>query len=73
MGLANSRALEIAKVTKATADPPNGHIMRDATGSPTGEFKETAQASSRVTFLRNQLTINIKLLFSTWTKRRRLA
>lgn len=43
MGFANSRALEIAKVTKATADPPNGHIMRDATGSPTGEFKEAAQ------------------------------
>jgi predicted amidohydrolase YtcJ len=43
MGLANSRALEIAKVTKATPDPPNGHIMRDATASPTGEFKEAAQ------------------------------
>ena len=47
MGLANSRALEIAKVTKATADPPNGHIMRDATGSPTGEFKEAAQSAHR--------------------------
>jgi predicted amidohydrolase YtcJ len=43
MGLANSRALEMAKVTKATPDPPNGQIMKDATGSPTGEFKEAAQ------------------------------
>jgi predicted amidohydrolase YtcJ len=43
MGLANSKALQAAGVTKATADPPNGHIMKDASGEPTGEFKEAAQ------------------------------
>ena len=43
MGLANSKALQLAGVTKATADPPNGHIMKDANGEPTGEFKEAAQ------------------------------
>src|SRR5262249_34683193 len=43
MGLANTKALQIAGVTKATADPPNGHIMKDASGEPTGEFKEAAQ------------------------------
>jgi len=43
MGLANTKALQMAVVTKATADPPNGHIMKDASGEPTGEFKEAAQ------------------------------
>lgn len=43
MGLANGKALQLAGVTKATADPPNGHIMKDANGEPTGEFKEAAQ------------------------------
>jgi Predicted metal-dependent hydrolase with the TIM-barrel fold len=43
MGLANSKALHMAGVTKATADPANGHIMKDASGEPTGEFKEAAQ------------------------------
>src|SRR5215472_3218511 len=35
MGLGNSKALQLAGVTKATADPPNGHIMKDAGGEPT--------------------------------------
>ena len=43
MGLANSKAIQIAGVTSATPDPPNGHIMKDASGQPTGEFKEAAQ------------------------------
>ena len=43
MGLANSKALQLAGVTRATADPPNGHIMKDTRGEPTGEFKEAAQ------------------------------
>src|SRR5215472_1431036 len=43
MGLANSKALEIAGVTSKTADPPNGHIMKGKDGEPTGEFKEAAQ------------------------------
>lgn len=43
MGFANSRALLVAGVTGATADPPNGHIMKTKAGEPTGEFKESAQ------------------------------
>ena len=43
MGFGNSRALEIAGVTSTTVDPPNGHIMKDKNGLPTGEFKEAAQ------------------------------
>ena len=47
MGLANSRALEIAGITRATTDPPNGHLMRNANGEPTGELKEAAQSLIR--------------------------
>jgi predicted amidohydrolase YtcJ len=43
MGLANSKALQIAGVTRDTPDPPNGHIMKDAKGEPTGELQEAAQ------------------------------
>lgn len=43
MGLANSRALAIAGITSNSEDPPNGHIMMDASGEPTGELKESAQ------------------------------
>lgn len=44
MGFGNSKALQIAGVTAATPDPPNGHIMKSANGEPTGEFKEAAQS-----------------------------
>jgi hypothetical protein len=39
----NSKALQLAGVTKATADPPNGRIERDAaTGEPSGTLREAA-------------------------------
>jgi len=41
-GWANSRALEIAGISAETADPPNGMIVRDAEGRPTGALKERA-------------------------------
>jgi predicted amidohydrolase YtcJ len=43
MGLANSKALQIAGITRDTQDPPNGHIMKHSNGEPTGELKEAAQ------------------------------
>jgi predicted amidohydrolase YtcJ len=43
MGLANSKALQLAGITHSTPDPPNGHIMKGANGEPTGELKEAAQ------------------------------
>ena len=39
---ANSRALAIAGITKATADPAGGIIERDAAGEPTGILREAA-------------------------------
>jgi len=39
---ANSKALELAGITRDTPDPEGGHILKDETGEPTGEFVERA-------------------------------
>lgn len=38
----NSRALQLAGISAATADPPGGLIVRDADGSPSGTLREGA-------------------------------
>jgi predicted amidohydrolase YtcJ len=38
--LVNSKALEIAGITKETPDPPSGEMERDENGEPTGILKE---------------------------------
>jgi predicted amidohydrolase YtcJ len=38
----NSKALQVAGITAATPDPPNGVIERDSAGKPTGTLRETA-------------------------------
>lgn len=40
--LANSRALALAKITKATPDPLGGKIWRDPDGNPTGLLEDAA-------------------------------
>lgn len=42
MALANSLALKMAGITRATPDPPGGTIVRDANGEPTGVLKDAA-------------------------------
>jgi predicted amidohydrolase YtcJ len=42
MGLANSRALELAGITKDTPDPGQGRIIHDSNGELTGELQESA-------------------------------
>jgi len=42
MSLANTAALRAAGVTRATADVAGGEIVRDASGEPTGIFKDNA-------------------------------
>jgi predicted amidohydrolase YtcJ len=44
MALANSLALRLAGVTRETADPPGGVIVRDKSGEPTGVLKDAAQS-----------------------------
>ncbi|MDN5709644.1 MAG: amidohydrolase [Planococcus sp. (in: firmicutes)] len=41
--LANSRALELAGITKETEDPEGGVIVRDTNGEPTGYLLDAAQ------------------------------
>ncbi len=43
-GLANSLAIKLAGVTRETPDPVGGVIVRDASGEPTGIFKDAAQS-----------------------------
>jgi hypothetical protein len=40
----NTKALEIAGVTRETKDPPNGRIERDASSEPTGTLRESAKS-----------------------------
>lgn len=42
-GWVNSKALEMAGITAATVDPPNGRVERDGDGNPSGTLRESAQ------------------------------
>ena len=44
MGLANSRALNLAGITAKTVDPTGGVVVRDDRGEPTGVLKDAAMA-----------------------------
>jgi len=45
--LANSRALALAGITRATRDPATGRIERDSAGEPTGILEDDADAAVR--------------------------
>ncbi|MBI4519655.1 MAG: amidohydrolase [Gemmatimonadetes bacterium] len=42
-GFVNAKAMEVARVTRRTANPPGGEIVKDERGEPTGLMRETAQ------------------------------
>jgi len=44
MALANSYALRLAKITRSTADPKGGEIVRDEKGEPTGLLRDAAMS-----------------------------
>jgi predicted amidohydrolase YtcJ len=39
---ANAKAMELSGITRGTADPPGGEIVRDGEGNSIGAFRETA-------------------------------
>jgi hypothetical protein len=41
-GIGGAKAMELAGITRKTADPPGGDLLRDAKGNPIGIFRETA-------------------------------
>ena len=43
-GWANTKALQAAGITRRTKNPPNGIIVRDTRGEPSGALKEAAMA-----------------------------
>src|SRR5262249_20241191 len=47
MCFANAEAMRLANLTAKTPNPPGGEILKDASGSPTGIFRETAQGPVR--------------------------
>jgi predicted amidohydrolase YtcJ len=59
---ANSRALELAKITAETPDPALGVIERDPDGSPSGTLRETAQELVRAAMPEPTLSGNFEAL-----------
>jgi len=45
IGVANTRALQLASINLASRDPQGGHIDRNDAGEPTGILRETAQGA----------------------------
>ncbi|HTQ78851.1 MAG TPA: amidohydrolase, partial [Thermoanaerobaculia bacterium] len=46
--LVNARALQVLGIGKATADPPGGRLLRDASGAPTGVLVDRAMGLARL-------------------------
>ena len=62
---ANTKALKLAKIDKNTPDPPNGKIVRDLNGLPTGVLLEGAMNLLRDAFVSPNSEIMISALRRT--------
>jgi predicted amidohydrolase YtcJ len=49
LGVANSRALKLAGITRDTPQPAGGHIRKDSSGEPNGVIEERLQMVRRLT------------------------
>jgi hypothetical protein len=47
---ANAKAMELARITRTTPNPPGGEILRDSKGNAIGVFRETASGLVRRAF-----------------------
>jgi predicted amidohydrolase YtcJ len=56
--IANLKAMQLAGVSKESADPAGGHILRDANGNPTGVFEERAMEMIKSAFNESQTTLS---------------
>jgi predicted amidohydrolase YtcJ len=53
MLFANAAAMRLAGVDSQTTNPPGGEVLKDATGTPTGVFRENAQGLVRRAYERD--------------------
>ena len=60
LGVANSAALKLANISKATHDPQGGLIERDAAGEPTGILKDTAMGLVATLLPKDPPDINVR-------------
>jgi predicted amidohydrolase YtcJ len=68
-GVANSRALALAGITAQTPDPPNGKIVRDASGAPTGVLFDAANSMVRRALPPSPTGASLKTLLKAQFKR----
>jgi predicted amidohydrolase YtcJ len=50
----NAKAMELANLTRTTANPPGGEILKDARGAPTGLLRETASGLVRSAYAKDR-------------------
>ncbi|MGS2779677.1 amidohydrolase [Robertmurraya sp. GLU-23] len=68
IAVVNSKALELAGITKDTPDPPDGKIDRDSNGEPTGILRENAKDLVQSLIPSKSLEENADLLAGLSTK-----
>lgn len=63
---ANRKAMDLAGISKETADPIGGEIVRDLTGEASGVFEERAMALIRQKYIEYRKSLDQNKLDSVW-------